>query len=113
VERLPLSAFHLAGLLESSQRAAICHAESEKKKKKSVGTKQTEEDFAIAPETVTPTLDTSKWPLLLKVRSGPAQSFRFWPGRFALLSELRQNARPNGALHADPDGLLPAETTHI
>jgi len=40
--------------------------ESEKKKKKSVGTKQTEEDFAIAPETVTPTLDTSKWPLLLK-----------------------------------------------
>jgi len=42
--------------------------DSEKKKKKSkdVGSKQQEEDFAIQPETVTPTLDTSKWPLLLK-----------------------------------------------
>ena len=27
---------------------------------------QVTEDFAIAPEKITPTLDASKWPLLLK-----------------------------------------------
>lgn len=37
-----------------------------KKDKKSVGEKQVEEDFQIQPEKVTPTLDTSQWPLLLK-----------------------------------------------
>jgi len=43
-------------------------ADSAKKKKKSkdVGKKQVEEDFQIQPEKVTPTLDTSNWPLLLK-----------------------------------------------
>ena len=35
--------------------------------KKSTGAKQLEEDFQIQPEKVTPTLDTSNWPLLLKV----------------------------------------------
>ena len=34
--------------------------------KKSTGAKQLEEDFQIQPEKVTPTLDTSNWPLLLK-----------------------------------------------
>mmetsp|Transcript_35637 Transcript_35637/g.87660 ORF Transcript_35637/g.87660 Transcript_35637/m.87660 type:complete len:486 (+) Transcript_35637:55-1512(+) len=33
---------------------------------KDVGQAQVTEDFAIAPEKVTPTLDASKWPLLLK-----------------------------------------------
>ena len=36
------------------------------KDKKDVGSKQVTEDFAIAPEKITPTLDASKWPLLLK-----------------------------------------------
>merc|ERR1719247_2959724 len=39
---------------------------SSKKKKKSVGASQLEEDFLIQPSTTTPTLDTSEWPLLLK-----------------------------------------------
>jgi H/ACA ribonucleoprotein complex subunit 4 len=44
---------------------------SEKKKKKkekkeNVGAEQVTEDFQIAPEKTTPTLDCSKWPLLLK-----------------------------------------------
>ena len=37
------------------------------KSKKNVGEAQLEEDFQIQPEKVTPTLDTSNWPLLLKV----------------------------------------------
>merc|ERR1719310_1019668 len=42
---------------------------SEKKRKKGskdVGAAQVEEDFQIQPEKITPTLDTSDWPLLLK-----------------------------------------------
>merc|ERR1712216_763238 len=39
---------------------------SAKKKKKEKGEAQLEEDFQIQPEKVTPTLDTSDWPLLLK-----------------------------------------------
>merc|ERR1712164_22554 len=39
---------------------------SAKKKKKEKGEAQLEEDFQIEPEKITPTLDTSKWPLLLK-----------------------------------------------
>merc|ERR1711977_389914 len=39
---------------------------SAKKKKKEKGEAQLEEDFQIQPETTTPTLDTSDWPLLLK-----------------------------------------------
>merc|ERR1711934_723047 len=39
---------------------------SSKKKKKSVGASQLEEDFLIQPSTTTSTLDTSEWPLLLK-----------------------------------------------
>jgi H/ACA ribonucleoprotein complex subunit 4 len=38
----------------------------EKKGKKNVGSEQVTEDFQIAPEKTTPTLDCSKWPLLLK-----------------------------------------------
>jgi len=38
----------------------------EKKEKKNVGSEQVTEDFQIAPEKTTPTLDCSKWPLLLK-----------------------------------------------
>jgi len=36
------------------------------KKSKSTGDKQLEEDFSIKPETTTPTLNCSDWPLLLK-----------------------------------------------
>jgi hypothetical protein len=39
--------------------------------KKSTGDKQLEEDYQIQPEKVTPTLDTSSWPLLLKVIHAP------------------------------------------
>lgn len=35
--------------------------------KKSVGEVQRNTDFLIKPEKVTPALDTSQWPLLLKV----------------------------------------------
>merc|ERR1712086_675387 len=38
----------------------------EKKEKKNVGEEQVTEDFQIVPEKTTPTLDCSKWPLLLK-----------------------------------------------
>jgi hypothetical protein len=41
----------------------------EKKEKKNVGEEQVTEDFQIAPEKTTPTLDCSKWPLLLKVNA--------------------------------------------
>ena len=44
-------------------------SESEKKKKKSKPAAQDEvPEYLIKPEDVQPTLDTSKWPLLLKVR---------------------------------------------
>merc|ERR1712216_667546 len=39
---------------------------SAKKKKKEKGEAQLKEDFQIQPEKITPTLDTSEWPLLLK-----------------------------------------------
>merc|ERR1711957_282089 len=38
----------------------------EKKEKKNVGEEHVTEDFQIVPEKTTPTLDCSKWPLLLK-----------------------------------------------
>merc|ERR1711865_972731 len=38
----------------------------EKKEKENVGEEQVTEDFQIVPEKTTPTLDCSKWPLLLK-----------------------------------------------
>lgn len=38
-----------------------------KKKGKEKQTPTTGEDALIKPETITPVLDTSKWPLLLKV----------------------------------------------
>jgi len=41
-------------------------SKSKSSKKKDVGTVQEKEDFAIQPEKVAPTLDTSEWPLLLK-----------------------------------------------
>ena len=37
------------------------------KQEMSVAKKQTEQDFVIKSSSVTPTLDTSEWPLLLKV----------------------------------------------
>lgn len=40
-----------------------------KKKKKSLGVIQTESDFLIQPSNEVPKLDTSEWPLLLKVTS--------------------------------------------
>merc|ERR1711907_770139 len=47
-----------------------CGTMSDKKKKKKekgdVGSEQLNADFQIEPEKITPTLDTSKWPLLLK-----------------------------------------------
>merc|ERR1711907_884377 len=47
-----------------------CGTMSDKKKKKKekgdVGSEQLTADFQIEPEKITPTLDTSKWPLLLK-----------------------------------------------
>merc|ERR1712070_670724 len=46
-----------------------CGTMSDKKKKKEkgdVGSEQLNADFQIEPEKITPTLDTSKWPLLLK-----------------------------------------------
>ncbi len=53
---------------------------AEKKKKKSkekdVGSAQVKEDFQIQPEKITPTLDTSDWPLLLKVCSSPRNCSR-------------------------------------
>lgn len=43
-------------------------SESEKKKKKSKPAQDEVPEYLIKPEDVQPTLDTSKWPLLLKVR---------------------------------------------
>jgi len=41
-------------------------SEKKKKKSKDTGAMQLEEDFQIQPQTTTPILDTSDWPLLLK-----------------------------------------------
>eukprot|EP00743_Colponemidia_sp_Colp-15_P000365 GILK01000421.1.p1 GENE.GILK01000421.1~~GILK01000421.1.p1 ORF type:complete len:469 (+),score=94.82 GILK01000421.1:48-1409(+) len=41
-------------------------AKKKKSKSQNVGEKQATEDFMIKPEKIAPTLDTSKWPLLLK-----------------------------------------------
>ena len=53
--------FHLTNALLAEKK--------KKKEKKNVGEEQVTEDFQIAPEKTTPTLDCSKWPLLLKVNA--------------------------------------------
>merc|ERR1712010_292563 len=47
-------------------RARMSDKKKKKKDKSNVGAEQLTADFQIEPEKVTPTLDTSKWPLLLK-----------------------------------------------
>merc|ERR1712057_154173 len=47
-------------------RARMSDKKKKKKEKSNVGAEQLTADFQIEPEKVTPTLDTSKWPLLLK-----------------------------------------------
>lgn len=46
-----------------------CLADKKKRKSESVADVQQRTDFLIKPESVTPALDCSQWPLLLKVRS--------------------------------------------
>lgn len=43
------------------------HKKKSKKSKKSVGEIQKESDFRVEPASKVATLDTSKWPMLLKV----------------------------------------------
>merc|ERR1712216_385460 len=47
-------------------RARMSDKKKKKKEKSNVGDAQVTEDFQIQPQSETPTLDTSKWPLLLK-----------------------------------------------
>merc|ERR1712057_81936 len=47
-------------------RARMSDKKKKKKEKSNVGAEQLTADFQIEPEKVTPTLDTSKWPLLLR-----------------------------------------------
>lgn len=80
---------------------------SAKKDKSSKSDKGGDKD-AIKPEKFTPPLDTSSWPILLKVRCAAVPASRCADVR----AELRQAARAHGALHAHPHGPHAAEAPH-
>ena len=58
----------------------IAFADTKKRKSESVADVQQRTDFLIKPESVTPALDCSQWPLLLKVRlvSHPSRCTPSW-----------------------------------
>jgi H/ACA ribonucleoprotein complex subunit 4 len=82
--------------LDASRRMAA--STSSATAENNIATAQDSGDFAIKPETETPKLDTSNWPLLLKVSFvilllSSDQNISFFSLSF-LTAELRQVSRP-------------------
>lgn len=79
------------------------------------GTSSNQEDeFAIKPQAVTPALDTSNWPLLLKNYDKRTMvSSDYYSHDQAGPSPLTSSSTcPNGPFHPHPERLLPVEEGH-
>lgn len=71
--------------------------------------KVVEEEYSIKPQAVTPAIDTSSWPLLLK--NYDKRTWKVWKKMNGRLTFL-DSACADWSLHPDPQWLLPIEARH-